>query len=152
MDVKNAWNVLRNCWIDIYIGPPDVIVHDQSTNFTGRKFQQNARIINITIKNIPTEIHHSIGRVERYHGPLRRVYEVISKDLTKSSTPPNKEDSLQMAIKTINNSTNPNNYIPILLVFGIYPHITNTDPPAASIFEYAKIIKTAINAIQTIHV
>ena len=49
--------------------------------------------------------------------PLRRVYEIISLELEDV----NKEFTLQMAIKAINNSAGPNGLIPMLLVFGAYP-------------------------------
>lgn len=38
MNVQEAWNPLHNFWIDIYLGFPDVIVHDAGTNFTGKEF------------------------------------------------------------------------------------------------------------------
>ena len=48
---------------------------------------------------------------------LHRVYKIISLKLKGAS----KELTLQMAVKAINNSTNLNRLIPILLVFSAYP-------------------------------
>ena len=48
---------------------------------------------------------------------LYRVYEIISLKLKGVS----KELTLQIAVKAINNSTNPDGLIPILLVFSTYP-------------------------------
>ena len=48
--------------------------------------------------------------------PLRRIYKIISLKLKGL----NKEFTLQIAVKTINNSTSLNRLIPILLVFGAY--------------------------------
>jgi hypothetical protein len=34
MTSQHVWNTLRTCWIDSYLGPPDIIVYDAGTNFT----------------------------------------------------------------------------------------------------------------------
>ena len=48
---------------------------------------------------------------------LYRVYEIISLKLKGAS----KKLTMQMAVKAINNFTNLNGLIPILLVFSTYP-------------------------------
>ena len=48
---------------------------------------------------------------------LRRVYKIISLKLEDA----NKELTLQMAVKAINNSASLNRLIPTLLVFSAYP-------------------------------
>jgi hypothetical protein len=72
-------------WIDTYLGPPDMIVHDAGTQFTSIEFIQNANAMGSDTKRVPVEAYHSIGMVERYHTPLRRAYEIIRKELP--STP-----------------------------------------------------------------
>ena len=49
--------------------------------------------------------------------PLHYVYKIILLELKGV----NKELILQMAVKTINNSTGPDGLVPILLVFSTYP-------------------------------
>ena len=49
--------------------------------------------------------------------PLYRIYKIISLELKGAS----EKLTLQIAVKAINNSTNPDRLIPILLVFGAYP-------------------------------
>ena len=49
--------------------------------------------------------------------PLHCVYEIISLELKGAS----KELTLQIAVKAINNSINPDRLVPILLVFSAYP-------------------------------
>jgi len=71
----------------------------------------------IKVKEVPIKAYNSIGKVEQYHAPLRRVYKIISLELEDAS----KELTLQMAIKAINNSAGPDGLIPILLVFSAYP-------------------------------
>ncbi|KAI0996724.1 hypothetical protein K3495_g11457, partial [Podosphaera aphanis] len=149
MNAKDAWDTLRNCWIDVYLGPPDMIIHDAGTNFTGQEFKQSAIAMAIKTKAVPTEAHHSIGLVERYHAPLRRAYDVISKDLSKTKI--HRNHILQMAVKAVNDTAGPDGLVPTLLVFGAYPRMVESDPPASSIFERAAAIKTAMKEIRKIH-
>ncbi|SLM34773.1 integrase and r domain-containing protein [Lasallia pustulata] len=32
ISAKHTWDILRLCWIDVYIGPPDYIIHDAATS------------------------------------------------------------------------------------------------------------------------
>ena len=48
--------------------------------------------------------------------PLHYIYKIISLELKGAS----KELTLQIAVKAVNNSANPDRLIPILLVFGAY--------------------------------
>ena len=81
MTAKETWETLRRIWIDTYIGPPDVLTHDAGTNFASAEFRNEARIMGCTIKEIPVEAYWSIGKVERYHGPFRRAYIILSTEL-----------------------------------------------------------------------
>ena len=65
----------------MYLGPLEMIVHDVGTQFTSSEFVQNTKAIGSVTKCVPVEAHHLIGIVERYHGPLRRAYEIITKEL-----------------------------------------------------------------------
>lgn len=38
----STWKTLRAMWIDMYVGPPDVIVTDAGTNFTAVEFRASA--------------------------------------------------------------------------------------------------------------
>ena len=39
----------------------------------------------IEVKEVPVEAYNSVGKVERYHAPLRRVYKIISSELEGAS-------------------------------------------------------------------
>jgi hypothetical protein len=69
-----VWDVLRVCWIDTYIGPPDIIIYDARKNFISKDFKHLAIMMGITTKTVLVEAHWSIGKVERYYIVLRRVY------------------------------------------------------------------------------
>jgi hypothetical protein len=114
LSAKEAWEALRACWIDVYLGPPDSIVTDAGTNFASREFRQLAQSMAIEVKEVPVQAHNSVGLVERYHTPLRRAWEIIRDEL--KDEPINKETILQMAVKAINDSAGPDGIVPTLLV------------------------------------
>ena len=62
------------CWIDMYLGLPDLVTHNAGKNFVSKEFKEYANTMGICTKAVLVEAHNSIGMVERYHGPLRRVY------------------------------------------------------------------------------
>jgi hypothetical protein len=71
----------------------------------------------IKVKEVPIKEYNSIKKVKWYYIPLRRIYEIISSELKDV----NKELTLQIAIKAVNNSASLNRLISILLVFSAYP-------------------------------
>lgn len=62
---------------------------------------------------IEIESHNSIVKGERYHYPLRRIFEVKRSTYNKLSN----KTILRMSIKTINGTIGPNELVPSLLVF-----------------------------------
>ena len=86
LSAKETWEALKMCWIDTYLGPPDVLTHDAGTNFAASEFRAEAKLVGITCHQIPVEAHWSIGKVERYHVPLRRAYEIMKAEIP--GTPP----------------------------------------------------------------
>jgi hypothetical protein len=83
----------------------------------------------ITLKAVPIKAHNSIGIVERYHALIRRAYQIITAEIYDID----KELALQIAFKAINDSIGPDGLIPTLLVYGIYPRISEFDAPLPSI-------------------
>ena len=74
---------------------------------------------------MPVKAHNLIGIVERYYGPLHRIYHIIIAELTDIG----KDITLQMAFKAINDSAGPDGLIPTLLVFGAYLYIVESNTP-----------------------
>ena len=149
MSANSAWNTLRVCWIDSYLGPPDRIVHDAGKNFASAEFRHLAKSMAIEVKEVPVESHHSIGLVERYHAPLRRAYEILEDELNNEQI--DKDMILQMAVKAVNDSAGPNGLVPTLLVFGAYPRLTEMDPPSPSVVRRAEAIRAAMKEVRQIH-
>jgi hypothetical protein len=58
---------------------------------------------------VPVEAYNNIGKVERYHALLRRVYEIIRNKLQNNTSA---ELALQIVVKTINDSIGPDGIIP----------------------------------------
>ncbi|KAI0996519.1 hypothetical protein K3495_g11663, partial [Podosphaera aphanis] len=142
---KTTWDTLRAMWIDMYVGPPDVIVTDAGKNFTAVEFRANAHAMAVKVEEVPVESHNSIGKVERYHHTLKRAYEVISADLGTAVT---SEDTLQMAVKAVNDTAGPQGLVPTLLVFGTYPRLTESSPPSPSIAVRADAIRKAMTEVR----
>ncbi len=109
-----------------------------------KEFRQYAANMGIIIKNTPVEAHHFISIVECYHGPLRRVYSIITIEI------PGIEPKLafQMFFKAINDLVGPNRLVLTLLVFGAYPRMSELDAPFASITQYATAMKKAMKEVR----
>jgi hypothetical protein len=71
LSAKHTWETLRYCWMDTYLGPPDLITHDAGKNFVSKEFRQYATSLGIITKSVPVEAHWSIGIVERAHPELK---------------------------------------------------------------------------------
>jgi hypothetical protein len=146
ISAKHTWDILRLCWIDTYIGPPEYITHDAGKNFISKEFRQYAQSMAISTKSVPVEAHWSIGLVERAHPILRRAYQIITEECPSIT----KDIALQMAVKAINDTAGPNGLVPTLLVFGAYPRMTDLDPPTPSITERTVAIRKAMEEVTKI--
>jgi hypothetical protein len=51
-------------WIDIYLGPPDLITSNTKKNFVSKKFKEYANTIGISTKAILVEAHNSISIIK----------------------------------------------------------------------------------------
>ncbi|KAI0996915.1 hypothetical protein K3495_g11268 [Podosphaera aphanis] len=129
MSARDTWDALRACWIDVYIRPPDMIVHDAGKNFASDEFRQHATSMAISTKEVPIESHNSVGVVERYHAPLRRAYEIIRDEI--NNVP--KDVMLQMAVKAVNDMA------------------AASDPPHPTISQRAMAIKAAMKEVRRCH-
>ena len=147
ISARHVWDQLRACWIDTYLGPPDLISADAGKQFMAREFRQYAANMGIIVKNVPVEAHHSIGLVERYHGPLRRAYSIITAEIPGIEP----ELALQMAFKALNDSVGPNGLVPTLLVFGAYPRMTEMDAPSPTITQRTIAMRKAMEEVRKLH-
>ena len=98
----------------------------------------------IRTKAVLVEAHNSIGMVERYHSPLRRVYQIIVVELPGID----RDVALQMAFKALNDTAGPDGLVPTLLVFGAYPRMTELDAPSPTVTQRANVVKKAMAEIR----
>ena len=98
----------------------------------------------IVVKTVPVESHYSIGLVERYHSPLRRVYTIITTEIPSIDP----KLALQMAFKALNDSAGPNRLVPTLLVFGAYPRMTEIDAPSPIITHCTVAVRKAMDEVR----
>jgi hypothetical protein len=95
---------------------------------------------------VPVEAYNSIDKVKRYYGFLQQVYKIICNKLRDIET--STKMSLQIAVKAINDSAGPDGIIPILLVFGAYPRMTNNSVLSLIITKRAETIRKASNEVR----
>lgn len=115
----SIWSSLRGSWIDAYLGPPDVFVHDSGSNGLARFFQADADILSISCKAVSIEAANAMTNVERFHQPVRQAFGIIEAECPSLSF----DDCLQTALKSVNDSVDPEGLVPTLLVFGGYPRL-----------------------------
>src|SRR6202035_3056442 len=132
------------CWIDSYLGPPDLITSDAGKNFISKEFKHYASTMGICTKAVPVEAHNSIGMVERYHSPLRRVYQIIAVELPGID----RDAALQMAFKALNDTAGPDGLVPTLLVFGAYPRMAESDAPSPTVTQRAVALRKAMDEVK----
>lgn len=77
MSAEELWRALKSCWLDVYLGPPDIITHIADSNFIARSFQANADLLHIKCQHVPIEGANRMSLVERYHEPLRWAFNII---------------------------------------------------------------------------
>jgi hypothetical protein len=121
------------------------MVTNAGKNFKSSEFVANARILAIEVEEVPVEAHNSIGKIKRYHGPLKRAFEVITADLGTSLAP---EYVLQMAVKAVNNTAGHDGFVPILLIFGTYPRLSPLSPPSPSLIVRANAVRKAMAEVR----
>jgi di/tripeptidase len=101
------------------------------------------------VKEVPVEAHNSIGKVERYYTPLRRLYKILQEELKDQEL--SKELILQMAVKAVNDTAGLDGLVPTLLVFGAYPRMTSTSAPSAAMTARAEAIRTAMKEVRKLY-
>ena len=115
-----VWETFLRIWILVYLGSPCVLTVDQGTEVTAALFRRNCRAMGIQLIFAPIESHSSIGIVERFHSPIRHVFQKIQQGPDKDAT---KELRLALATKAVNDTIGIHGYVPTILVYGALPSI-----------------------------
>jgi hypothetical protein len=112
-----------------------------------KEFKHLAASMGSIAMSVPVEAHWSIGAVQRSHAVPRRAYLILRQELTHVSS----EDTLQMAVKAVNDMAGPDGLVPRLLVFGVYLKITQCDSPAPPVQKRAAATRKAMIEVQKAH-
>ena len=137
---ESCWDALRMCWMNVLNGSPDIIRADAGRQFDSKLFKDRARAEGVVVKIVPTEAHHKIGKVERYHEVVRRVYEKLKHDDPTMSP----ELRLSTTFRCINDSAGTDGIVPTLLVFGTNPKLgVKIDHMAPTTIQRANAIREA---------
>lgn len=141
---EELWRAFRLCWVDVYLGPPDLVVHDAGTNLMANAFQLQSGLLHIATKPVPVESAHSMNYVERYHEPLRRAFKIIKQEAPDLDP----DAALQCAVKSVNDSAGPDGLVPTLLVYGALPRLgLPTDKPTSSMLQRGNAVRKATAAM-----
>lgn len=118
----------------------DIFTQDAGKQFMSRLFQTNAELIHIQTKAVPVESPNSMKFVERYHGPLRRAFNIINSESTDLSN----EEALQLSVKALNDSVGPDGLVRTLLVYGAIPRFGfSSDRPSPNMIQRANALHKA---------
>jgi hypothetical protein len=98
----------------------------------------------IVVKIVSIETHHSIEMMKRYHESLRRVYSIISIEISEIDS----ELALQMTFKIINDSIDLNDLIFTLLVFEVYFRMIEMNVSSFIITQRAIVMKKIMNEVR----
>jgi hypothetical protein len=122
----------------------DLIIVDAGKQFVVREFKQYAVNMTITIKTISVETHHSIEMMKRYHDSLRRIYAIITTEISSI----NSEIALQMTFKVINDSIEFDELIFTLLVFDVYFRMIEMNVSSSTITQRVIVMRKAMKEVQ----
>jgi hypothetical protein len=115
------WITFLHIWVYAYLCPPHELLVDQGTEVTSSLFRKQCPETGIHLVFAPVEIH-SLGLVERMHGPVRRIYPKLLMEKTFNKTK-SRELLISAATKALNDTASMNGLVPTLLGFGVLPNI-----------------------------
>jgi hypothetical protein len=98
----------------------------------------------IIVKTISVETHHSIEMMKRYHDSLRRMYAIITTEISNIDL----EIALQMTFKVINDSIELDDLIFILLVFEVYLRMIEINASSFTITQQTIAMRKAMKEVQ----
>jgi hypothetical protein len=122
----------------------DVIIADADKQFVVREFKQYENNMRITIKTISVETHHLIEMMKRYHDSLRRMYAIITIEISNIDL----EIALQMTFKVINDSIELDELIFTLLMFDVYLRMIEMNVSSSIITQRAIAMRKAMKEVQ----
>jgi hypothetical protein len=118
-DAASVWNAFLKCWSHALCGHPESLLCHQGSVFLSETFSENYALSEISLRHTGTESYNSLGVGERYHSPLRKVYQRVRAENPYVPI----SSCLAAAIFALNSTSGPEGLIPALLVFGMIPKL-----------------------------
>lgn len=92
-------------------------------------FSSNSSLLHFRAKEIPAESVNYMTNIKGYHQRVRREFIIIQSEALDIDA----ESAIQMAVKAINDSIEPDELVPTLLVYDALPRLgLPRDQPTAS--------------------
>ena len=144
--VEQVWDAFLTSWATTYLGYPVTLRLDQGRQFQAGGFSSRAAAAGILIKPTGVESHNSLALGERYHAPLRRIYNKI-----RASHPSVQPDiALRLACRAMNDTMGPDGLVPTLLVFGALPRLPTSHSANPTQEERQRALTTARREYETV--
>ncbi|KAA8490395.1 Transposon Ty4-J Gag-Pol polyprotein [Porphyridium purpureum] len=113
-----VYRIFFNNWIAIF-GAPHRVVVDKERVTVSHDLRVLLEAECCALVDIPVEAHWSLGQVERYHEPLRKVFLRVAREAPDLTA----HDQLAITVRALNVTCGPEGIIPALLVFGTVPRM-----------------------------
>lgn len=84
-NAAEIWAAIKLCWIDVYMGLPDILQFDQGTSMVAFLIQTACALNAIRFEAVPVEAAWRMGAIEHAHAPLRKAYNKLRSDLPSVS-------------------------------------------------------------------
>ena len=110
---EHLWNIIVEHWVCLFSRFPDIIAHDQGSQFTSDFFTNMCAELAIETNPIPTESPNSLSICERYHPLIRRISRKIRVDFPTMELPL----ALSIACHAVTTTAGPDGLTPSLLIF-----------------------------------
>lgn len=79
----SLWETFLRIWVTIFIGFPNTLRLDHETSFDSDVFRNNSAAVGMRLQFSVIESHNSIVVREKYHDPLRRVFQKVKEDFPR---------------------------------------------------------------------
>jgi hypothetical protein len=114
---------MLRCWSTTYVGFPVSMLTDRGSVFLSRDWIPSCAALGICLRHTEIESHNSLGTGERFHAPIRRLYNKVLLDQPLVHP----DVRLAMSVHAMNATQGPEGLVPITIMFGKSPVIPHVD-------------------------
>lgn len=114
---RHIWDAPVEAWSSVYIGYPRILKTDRCKAFTSADWKKLAEMTGMSVQISGNESHNSLGVGERYHDPLRRVFDTVCSEYPNLDP----ETAMRCAVEGIKNTMGSEGLVPSYSVLGTLP-------------------------------